>query len=170
MSLYEYDKQRYPEDYSGKELRFIKFFRKVQETRSPLLKIIYKMRIVCYKERHGLEIPWDVKIGPGLYIGHPYAITINGNVIIGKNANIHKGVTIGQENRGKRKGTPIVGDNVYFGVNSIVVGNIKIGNNVLIGPGSYVNVDVPDNSIVLGNPCTIIHNEKATAEYINRTI
>ena len=56
MQLYKYDKQRYPKGYSGKELKFLKFFRKVQETRNPLLKSFYKMRIIGYKEKHGLEI------------------------------------------------------------------------------------------------------------------
>ena len=47
------------------------------------------------------------------------------------------------------------------------MGNVKIGNNVLIAPNSYVNCDVPSNSIVIGNPCFIKHNDKATEGYIN---
>lgn len=56
------------------------------------------------------------------------------------NCNIHKGVTIGQENRGKRQGTPIIGDNVWIGMNVTIVGNIKIGNDVLIAPNTYLNL------------------------------
>jgi serine O-acetyltransferase len=48
----------------------------------------------------------------------------------------------------------------------VVVGNIKIGNNVLIAPNSYVNFDVPDNSIVIGNPGKIIPHENPTKDYI----
>ena len=48
---------------------------------------------------------------------------------------------------------------------------IKIGNNVLIGPGAFVNFNVPDNSIVLGNPGKILFNKKnATRGYIKRVI
>lgn len=65
---------------------------------------------------------------------------------------------------------PILGDNVWIGVNSRIVGNIKIGNNVLIAPNSFVNIDVPNNSIVLGNPCRIIFKEKATKNYINNKV
>ena len=38
-----------------------------------------------------------------------------------ENCNIHKGVTIGQENRGKRKGTPVIGDEVWIGINATIV-------------------------------------------------
>lgn len=92
---------------------------------------------------------------------------INPKAIIGKNCNIHKGVTIGQENRGKRRGTPIIGNKVWIGVNATVVGNIKIGDDVLIAPNSYVNCDVPSHSVVFGNPCIIRHNDNATEGYVD---
>lgn len=117
-----------------------------------------------------MELSEKTEIGPGLYIGHPYGITINAAAKLGKNINIHKGATIGQENRGKRKGTPVIGDEVWIGINATVVGNIKIGSDVLIAPNSYVNQDVPDHSIVFGNPCIIKHRENATEEYINRKV
>lgn len=97
-------------------------------------------------------------------------ITINPKAILGKNINIHKGVTIGQENRGKRKGVPIIGNEVWIGINSTIVGNVSIGNDVLIAPNSYVNCDVPDHSIVIGNPCIIKHRDNATEDYINNRI
>ena len=89
---------------------------------------------------------------------------------MGKNINIATGVTIGQENRGKRKGCPTISDNVWIGTNSVIVGNITIGTDVLIAPLSYVNFDVPDHSIVVGNPAKIIHRENATEGYISRTV
>lgn len=109
-------------------------------------------------------------IGEGLYIGHAYNITINGSAKLGKNINIHKGVTIGQENRGKRKGIPTIGDNVWIGINATIVGAVSIGSDVLIAPNSYVNCDIPDHSIVFGNPCIIKHRENATENYINNKV
>ena len=54
-----------------------------------------------------------------------------------------------------------------MGRNSIVIGNVKIGNNVLIAPGAFVNFDVPENSIVIGNPGKIIPQESSpTKKYI----
>lgn len=110
------------------------------------------------------------KIGPGLYVGHPYGITINPNATLGKNCNIHKGVTIGQENRGLRKGTPTIGDCVWIGVNATIVGNITVGDDVLIAPNTYVNCDIPSHCVVFGNPCIIKHRDNATEGYINRKI
>ena len=115
-----------------------------------------------------IEVFGQTKIGYGLYIGHPYGLTINPAAVIGNNCNIHKGLLIGQENRGKRKGTPTIGNDVWIGVNVAIVGKITIGDDVLIAPNTYVNCDVPSHSVVFGNPCVIKHKDNATEDYINR--
>ena len=84
--------------------------------------------------------------------------------------NLHKGVTLGRENRGIRKGTPVIGNKVWIGVNSTVVGHVHIGNDVLIAPNSFINFDVPDHSIVVGNPGRIIHREGGTDGYISNPV
>ena len=144
------------------------FFRKAQETNNKFLKKIYRRLTRHYRTVHGLEIPDELKVGGGLYIGHPYCITINPKTIIGENVNIHKGVTLGQENRGLRKGAPIIGNRVWIGINSSIVGHITVGDDVLIAPNSFVNCDIPSHSIVFGNPCVIKRCENATESYITR--
>ena len=133
---------------------------------------VFRARMISQRaaRKTGIEIHPAAQIGKGLFIAHPYGITINDKCIIGMNCNIHKGVTIGQENRGKRQGTPIIGDNVWIGMNVTIVGNIKIGNDVLIAPNTYLNCDVPSHSIVLGNPARIIVKDNATSEYINNIV
>jgi acetyltransferase-like isoleucine patch superfamily enzyme len=49
-----------------------------------------------------------------------------------------------------------IGDNVFIGMNSILLPGTKIGNNVIIGAGSVVRGTVPDYSVVSGNPATVI--------------
>lgn len=120
--------------------------------------------------KYGLELGKGSNIAPGLYLGHAYGITVNPNAIVGKNCNLHKGCTIGQENRGPRKGAPVLGDRVWVGVHATVVGKIRIGDDVLIAPNSYVNQDVPSHSIVIGNPCEIIPCDGATESYIERLV
>jgi serine O-acetyltransferase len=62
---------------------------------------------------------------------------------------------------------PVIGDNVCVNANAVIIGGCRIGNNVLIAPGAFVNFDVPDNSIVIGNPGRIIQQETSpTAKYI----
>lgn len=89
---------------------------------------------------------------------------------MGKNSNIHRGIFIGQTNREGRQGTPVIGNEVWIGINAAIVGNVIIGDDVLIAPNSYVNCDVPSHSIVFGNPCIIKHRENATEGYINRKV
>lgn len=97
--------------------RFLQFYRKAQMSKNPFLHKIYKKLFEISTKKKGIEFSVDNEIGYGFYVGHPYGITINAKAIIGNNVNIHKGVTIGQENRGKRKGTPCIGNNVWIGVN-----------------------------------------------------
>lgn len=160
---------RYGEDTSfmtDHALRFLWVLRKTQRSSNP----IWRLMLQHMRGRCGLEISRSTDIGPGLYLGHAYNITVNPAAIIGSNCNLHKGVTIGQENRGKREGAPVIGDCVWIGVNATLVGRISVGNDVLIAPGAYVNCDVPSHSIVLGNPCRVIPRDNATGGYINRKV
>lgn len=154
----------------GYILHFLKVLRTAQCTNNKLLKVLCKLILRRYRLKYGLEISPSTSIGKGLYIGHAFNITINPHAVIGDWCNIHKGVVIGQENRGKRKGVPHIGNKVWIGINAAIVGNITIGNDVLIAPNSYVNCDVPSHSIVFGNPCIIKHRDNATEEYINDVV
>lgn len=123
-----------------------------------------------YSYKYGFQIPSTTEIGEGFYIGHYGTIVINSKARIGKNCNIAHGATIGQANRGKLKGYPTIGDNVWIGTGSVIVGNINIGSNVLIAPNSFVNIDVPNNSLVIGNPCKIVNKENPCDGYINNLL
>lgn len=165
-SVLELDKKR----SGGGVPLFQLFYRKAQGAKNKQIKWFYKILFIWARKRNHIELSIDGKIGPGLYFAHPYCITVNPRAVLGKNINLHKGVTIGEEHRGPRKGYPTIGDNVWIGVNSTIVGNVSIGNDVLIAANSFVNCDVPDHSIVFGNPCIIKHRDNATEGYINRTI
>ena len=122
-----------------------------------------------YGYKYGFQIP-SSNIGEGLFIGHFGTVVINSKAKIGKNCNIAHGVTIGQVNRGKLAGYPTIGNIVWIGTGSVIVGNISIGSNVLIAPNSFINIDVPDNSVVIGNPCKIISKENPCEGYINNIL
>lgn len=177
MKTFNKDLYRY---YGGKEslrqrilrpieIKYIYVLRRCQETRS-LLRLYYRLRLKSLSHKTQIQIPYTAEIGEGLYIGHAGTIVVNPMAKLGKNINLAPGVTIGQENRGKRKGTPTIGDGVWIGTNAVVVGNITIGDDVLIAPLSYVNFDVPSHSIVLGNPARIIPRENATEHYVERQV
>lgn len=147
--------------------RFTFFFRKSSSSRWRLLRFFYRLVTHRLKVKYGFQIPVGTEIGKGLFIGHFGSIVINGKAKIGDYCNIGHTITIGQANRGKLKGSPIIGNNVWIGTGSVIVGKIKVGDNVLIAPNSFVNIDVPSNSLVIGNPIKIVPKENATEGYIN---
>lgn len=144
------------------QIRFMRIWRKYKQHKTIFRKIL----LYHYSRKYALEISSGAKIGRGLYLGHPYGITVGEGVTIGNNCNLHKGCTIGRENRGKRKGSPTIGNCVSIGINSTVIGKITIGDDVIIAPNSFVNFDVPAHSIVIGNPACIHSRSDATNEYI----
>jgi serine O-acetyltransferase len=127
-----------------------------------LARILLKFNQILY----GFQIPHTTSIGSGLFLGHYGTIVINPNTIIGENCNIAQGVTIGKVNSGSLKGFPVIGNRVWIGANAVLVGKIHIGNDVFIAPLSFVNFDVPDGCMVIGNPGRIIEN-KTSEGYIN---
>lgn len=128
---------------------------------------IAQYKLFKYTKKYGLEIGRGARIGKGLYIGHPYNITVSSQAKLGDNVNLSKGCAVGSENRGKRAGAPNIGNNVFIGLNAVVVGKISIGDDVLIAPNAFVNFDVPSHSIVIGNPAKIIRKENAAEGYVN---
>ena len=145
------------------QIRYMYWWRKANQKQN----IFYKLILYRYSRKYGLEISTTAHIDEGLYLGHPYNITVGGDVTIGKNVNLHKGCTIGRENRGKRVGVPTIGNNVSVGINSTIVGNINIGDDVMIAPNTFVNFDVPSHSVVIGNPGIVRAKENATGSYVN---
>lgn len=150
-------------------MRYMFLFRLCQKYKNSPFGSFFKLYFYGMQSKYGFQIPYSTDIGPGLFMGHYGNVIINSKAIIGENCNIAQGVTIGAANRGKYKGCPVIGDEVWIGANAVIVGNIKIGNNVLIAPLSYVIRDVPDNAVIMGNPAGII-NYSGTKGYINNKI
>lgn len=62
-------------------------------------------------------------------------------------------------------GKVTIGNNVFIGAKSLILPNVHIGNNVVIGAGSVVSRNIPDNSVVAGNPARII---RSTTQYVDK--
>ncbi len=152
------------------QIKYLYYLRMVQTSKKGLKRKYYHYKLLKLSQKTGIQIPADTQIGEGLYLGHCGSIIINSKAKIGKNCNIATGVTIGQTNRGKNKGYPTIGNDVWIGTNAVIVGNVTIGDDVLIAPLAYVNFDVPSHSIVIGNPGKIIHRDNATEAYINNRV
>lgn len=139
---------------------------------SPFLKfLLYPIARLALRRltfKLGISIPWQTNISSGFFIGHFFGIVVNANCCIGKNCNISHGVTLGQANRGKRRGSPSLGDNVYIGPGAKLIGAIRVGDNVAIGANCVVVKDVPDGAVVVGIPARVVSQE-GSAGYVNRT-
>ncbi|WP_296623712.1 serine acetyltransferase [Marivirga sp.] len=168
--LYRYQSSFLKALFVSPGFRFCVYFRLSQSFSiiNPL-GLVGRILLKITKVKYGFQIPHRTKIGYGFYIGHFGNIVINQKVILGNNCNIAQGVTIGEVNRGIKKGTPVIGNQVWIGANSVIVGNIKIGDNVLIAPLAFVNFDIPDDAVVSGNPAKII-NYKGSKNYINNIV
>ena len=127
-----------------------------------------RIMLFHFMYKFGIRIDPMMKIGNGLYIGHFGGINVSIHAVIGENLNISQQVTIGISNRGKNKGVPTIGDNVYIAPGARIFGGIKIGNNVAIGANSVVTKDIPDDSVVVGIPGKVI-SKKGSEGYINNT-
>jgi serine O-acetyltransferase len=145
--------------YAGSSKRLLRF------TIYPVARVMMRRS----GRRYGIDIPHGTQIGPGLYIGHAGGIVVNQQTVIGRNCNLSQGVTLGQSNRGRNKGCAEVGDNVYFGPGSKVVGSVTIGSDVAIGANCVVTRDVPNGSVVVGIPGKVISSAGATGYVTNRT-
>lgn len=96
--------------------------------------------------RHGIEIMLGANIGPGLTLSHMQGIVIFRTVNIGKNFVIRQNTTIGSSFKNDQQ--LLIGNNVDVGANSCIIGNgICIGDDVTIGAMSFVNKDIPSQSV-----------------------
>lgn len=147
-------------------IRFVLYFRKYKEAKTALGRLFYQFMLYRMSRKYGLEFSLNAEIGGGLYLCHPYNITVGNGTVIGKNCCLYKGCTLGVNYRGSKIGAPHLGNDVFVGINASIIGAIEIGDDVLIAPNAYVNFDVPSHSIVIGNPARIISCENATEGHI----
>jgi serine O-acetyltransferase len=98
-------------------------------------------------------IPPETTIGEDFHIIHAEgSLSIHPDTIIGDRLGVMHNVTIGTN---MREGAPVIGDDVFIGVNSTVLGAIKVGDRVRIAANTAVSTDVPSDSIVVGSPAKI---------------
>ena len=130
-------------------------------------KLTLKLKIKYYRAV-GSQIGSNTYIAPNAYldVSHkPGKIIIGDNCFITRNVIIlsHTDTRIGgplkiwEKDGGKRTyGTTKIGNNVFIGVNSVIMPGADIGDNSIIGALSFVNGKIPAGSIAVGNPAKVI--------------
>lgn len=112
---------------------------------------LHNLRRLGYKT--GFQIPPNVT-GPGLNLPHYGVIIINDNCNIGRNVTLYSGVCIGWKKRGLP--CPLIGDNVFIGTGTSIIGDVHIGDNVTIGQNCVVVKDIESDSTVVAQPPRIL--------------
>jgi serine O-acetyltransferase len=116
-------------------------------------------RLISYLTRFltGIEIHPGARLGKGIFIDHGMGVVIGETAIVGDDALIYQGVTLGGTGKELGKRHPTLGKGVVVGAGAKVLGNIEIGDNVRIGAGSVVLRSVPSDCTVVGVPGRVVY-------------
>lgn len=129
----------------------------------------FKFMLLRNRYKYGIAIPENTVIGGGLFINRFGGIYVHNDAVIGRNCNITPGVLLGQINRGKKMGAPILGDRVFLGSGAKVVGLVRVGDDAAIGVNALVTSDVPAKGVMAAPHATMI-SERGSSAYINRQV
>ena len=114
----------------------------------PLYYLLSRCAWVAYDIR--LELSAD--IGPGFYIGHFGAIRVR-DCRIGANCSIGRLTSISAEPDGR---SPVIGDRVWIGAHSQIVGPHRIGTGATVGAGAVIRSDIPEGVLCMGSPARLV--------------
>ncbi|MGB8492082.1 MAG: acyltransferase [Bacteroidales bacterium] len=117
-------------------------------------------RRISYLRKQGVKIGERCRVRTMQFSTEPYLIEIGDHVAVASNTQFltHDGATwcFEKEVDGGIFGKIIIGNNVFIGVNCIILSNTTIGDNCIVGAGSVVRGHFPENSIITGNPAQVI--------------
>lgn len=117
------------------------------------LKILARYSRNKLLKKYSIDLSDNTKIGSNLAIPHPVGIVLGNLVEIGDNVTIYQNVTLGAKKDSEGNLVyPKIGNNVSIFTGSTVIGDVQVGDNVIIGANSVVIADCISNSIYAGNP------------------
>lgn len=128
--------------------------KKINKAIGKLARLFYQV----YLRNAGIKIGKNTMVSLGAKID-----TRRGKIVIGDNCTITHGTVILSHdhaathmNKPRSEETTIIEDNVFIGVNSVVLPGVIIGSSSIIGAGSVVTRNIPPNSVAVGNPAKIL--------------
>ncbi|MFI0427163.1 MAG: hypothetical protein ACH34V_09425 [Flavobacterium sp.] len=122
-------------------------FRLGQEIHSAELHDLKPQIHWLLKQYCSCELYFNNDVDDGFYIVHGEGSVLGSRNKIGKGFVMHQGCTIGHKKNGAGAGN-VIGDNVTLYANSSIIGELNIGNNVIIGAHVLITKDIPDNTVV----------------------
>lgn len=121
-----------------------------QKKRS-FLSILIKNKLIS---KYGIHLGLKCRIGRNLKLPHPQGIIIGEGSNIGDNCTIYHNVTLGAKHGGNDSHLtyPTIGNNVTIYTGAVILGNVSISDNSIIGANSLVVSDVEPNTMYAGSP------------------
>ena len=118
-------------------------------------------RMIKYLRKQGVKIGNDCLIQSMSIANEHFLVELGDHVAVASGVRFitHDGGAswfFREELKGGIFGKITLGDNVFIGMNSILLPNTTIGKNSMVGAGSVVRGNFPDNSVILGNPAKVI--------------
>lgn len=123
---------------------------------------------ICIEPGFWCDYGYNIEVGENFYANHNLVILdcakvkFGDNVFIGPNCSFYTAghpLDARRRNEGLEYAHPVtIGDNVWLGGNVVVLPGVSVGNNSVIGAGSVVTKDIPENVVAVGNPCKVIKN------------
>ena len=116
---------------------------------------------IRYARLKGASIGNNCRLFTRFIGSEPFLISIGNNVTIAPGVKLvtHDGsASLMKDSKGRRYSyQPIeIGNNVFIGVNSVIMPGVKIEDNVIVGAGSVVTKSIPARTIVAGVPARVI--------------
>ena len=109
-----------------------------------------------------IDFPGQISFGKQVFINHSFTAMSIGGIELGDNVQIGPHVTIVTDNHDLQQRyvlkcrTVVIGDNAWIGAGATIMPGVHIGKNAVIAGGAVVTKDVPENTVVGGNPAKVI--------------
>ena len=137
-------------------------------------------------ESDNIEAPFRCDYGPNIHLGRNFYanfnfsvldeadVTIGDHVFIGPNVGIYTAIhPLDPKTRrtGLERAEPVrIGDDVWIGGGAQILPGVTIGSRSVIGAGSVVTRDIPDDVVAAGNPCRVIRSLKGEQDEEDRQV
>ena len=113
-------------------------------------------------------MPASAKIGRNVKFGKgALGVVIHEKTVIGDDVIISHNVTFGGSSKKTKGKLPVIGCRVRIGAGAVILGDVSIGSDVIIGANSVVSVNVADRTIVAGNPIRVLKHDINILDYVD---
>jgi serine O-acetyltransferase len=117
--------------------------------------LLYKVLFPIFTIWFGIKLSYTVRVGRRVKIEH-FGGMILGAREIGHDVTIRQNTTFGIATKSRLNGKPVIGDRVEIGTGAIILGNVTVGHDSVIGANAVVISDIPPFSLAVGIPAKVV--------------